>query len=145
MPEVNYFRENEQEAETQGLVNRKHTSENVNEAVLTFLRLAKMIADTASLELVANGRAINEMKKVGILVASEKLSTASTRGSANAAAITAPANNIIAALKDVHLGFLTPSSPSPSSFSLAPSSACAFFVFCMNYNIIRSYDPMEQS
>jgi hypothetical protein len=94
-----------------------------------------MIADTASLELVANGRAINEMKKVGILVASEKLSTASTRGSAKAAAITAPANNISDALKDVHLGFLTPPSLSPSSGSLDPNRACAFFVFCMNYEI----------
>ena len=40
--------------------------------------------------MVAKGSAINEMKKDGMLVASEKLSTASTNGSANAAAMTVP-------------------------------------------------------
>lgn len=55
------------------------------------------------------GSAMNEMKKEGMLVAVEKLSTASTRGSANTAAITVPSNNSSTALKDVHLGFSTPS------------------------------------
>ena len=68
-----------------------------------------MIADTASLELVAKGSTINEMKKEGMLVASEKLSTASTKGSANAAAMRVPTNNKHAALIEVHLGFSTPS------------------------------------
>lgn len=106
----------------------KQTSENVNEAVLIFLRLAKIIADTASLELVAKGKAINEMKNEGILVASEKLSTASTRGSANAAAIMVPINSIRTALKDVHLGFSTFSTT--SSLSSAPSKSCSLFVCC---------------
>ena len=61
-----------------------------------------MIADTASLELVARGSAMNEMKNVGMLVASEKLSTASTRGSANAAAIAAPSNSSETAFKVIH-------------------------------------------
>nr|GMC70231.1 hypothetical protein TEA_007235 [Ipomoea batatas] len=60
-----------------------------------------MIAETASLELVANGSATNEMKKEGIFVAVEKLSTASTRGSANAAAMAVPSNKSEAALIEV--------------------------------------------
>lgn len=108
--------------------NEKETSENVNEAVLFFLRLAKMIADTASLELVAKGRAMNEMKNEGMLVASEKLSTASTRGSANAAAIMVPNNSISTALNDVHLGSST-FSGSSSLCSSAPSRSWSFFVF----------------
>ena len=44
-----------------------------------------MIKEKASLELVAKGIAINEMKKEGIFVALEKLVTEPTRGSANAA------------------------------------------------------------
>lgn len=71
-----------------------------------------MIAETASLELVANGRAMNEMKKVGILVALEKLSTASTKGSAKAAAMAVPSNKYNTALIEVHLGFSTSSSAS---------------------------------
>lgn len=90
---------------------KKHTTENVKDVVLLFLRLAKIIAETASLE-VAKGSAINEMKKVGMLVASEKLSTASTRGSANTAAIRVPNNNIITALKVIHFGFSTASTTS---------------------------------
>ena len=81
------------------------TSEKVNEAVCLLSRLAKIIADTASLELVAKGSAMKEMKKAGILVASEKLSTTSTRGSANAAAITVPSSRRSTALMEVHLAF----------------------------------------
>lgn len=88
------------------------TSENVKEAVLIFFLLAKIIADTASLELVARGSAMNEIKKVGMLVASEKLSTTSTSGSANAAAIAAPTSNINMALKVTHLASSTPSTTS---------------------------------
>lgn len=65
-----------------------------------------MIADTASLELVAKGKAINEMKKEGILVAFEKLSTASTSGSANTAAITVPSTRNVIAFMVIALGFL---------------------------------------
>lgn len=76
----------------------EQTSENVREADLCFLPVAKMIAETASLEFVASGNTMNEMKKDGIFVAAEKLSTASTRGSANAAAIAVPSNNNSTAL-----------------------------------------------
>lgn len=48
------------------------TSENVKEADLRFFLLAKIMAETASLELVASGSAMNDMKKVGIFVALEK-------------------------------------------------------------------------
>lgn len=88
------------------------TSENVKEAVLNFFLLAKIIADTDSLELVARGSAMNEMKKVGMLVASEKLSTTSTRGSANAAAIAVPTININTALRVIHFASSTPSTTS---------------------------------
>lgn len=97
---------------------KKQTSENVSEAVCLLSRLAKIIADTASLEFVARGRKMKEMKKAGILVASEKLSTTSTRGSANAAAIRAPSINRSTALMEVHLASLT---PSPSSSLLPPT------------------------
>lgn len=50
---------------------RVHTSENVKEAVLFFFLDAKIIADTTLLELVARGSAMNEMKKVGMLVTSD--------------------------------------------------------------------------
>lgn len=72
---------------------QKQTSENVSEDVLCFFRLAKMSAETASLEFVANGIAMNEIKKEGMFVASEKLSTAPTSGSANTAARTVPRSN----------------------------------------------------
>lgn len=91
---------------------QKLTSEKVRDADRNFFRLANIIADTASLELVANGRAMNDMKKEGMLVALEKLSTASTRGSANAAAITVPTDNSSTAFIVVHLEFSTPSSTS---------------------------------
>lgn len=90
----------------------EQTSEKVREADLSFFPLANIIADTASLELVASGRAINEMKKEGMLVALEKLLTASTKGSANAAAMPAPSNNSSTALIVVDLGFSTPSTTS---------------------------------
>lgn len=88
---------------------RKQTSENVNDADLNFFRLAKIIADTASLELVASGSATNETKKEGMVVALEKLLTASTRGSANTAAMTVPSNSNKTALVAVDLGFSTAS------------------------------------
>lgn len=90
-----------------------------------------MIADTASLELVANGNAMNEMKKDGMLVASEKLSTASTSGSAKAAAIRVPSNNISTALIEIHRGFSTFSTTS-SLCSSDPNKACSLFVCCKN-------------
>ena len=71
------------------------------------LRLANVIAATASLELVNKGSTMNEMKKAGILVASEKLSTASTRGSAKAAAMIVPSNNNSTALMVVRLELST--------------------------------------
>lgn len=85
----------------------KRTSEKVNEAVLIFLREAKMMAETASLELVAKGKAMKEMKKDGIPVAAEKLLTVSTKGSANAAAMEAPNSSSKAALVMIHFGFAT--------------------------------------
>ncbi|KAJ8633255.1 hypothetical protein MRB53_026591 [Persea americana] len=56
--------------------------------------------DPASLELVAKGIMINEMKKEGTFVALQKLVTKSIRGSANAAAITVPGSNINPTLMD---------------------------------------------
>jgi hypothetical protein len=44
----------------------------VREQVLCFFLLAKMMAETTSLELVASGRAMKEMKKDGMRVALEK-------------------------------------------------------------------------
>ena len=73
-----------------------------------------MIADTASLEFVASGNTMNEMKKDGILVAAEKLPTASTKGSANAAAIAVPSNNNSTALMVVVRGSYIPLSSSSS-------------------------------
>lgn len=86
-----------------------------------------MIAETASLELVAKGNAMNEMKKEGILVAVEKLPTASTRGSANAAAIIAPSNKNKTAFIVVLRGSSTPSSSSSFPAS-SPRRSCSFFV-----------------
>ena len=108
-------------------MSEKQTSENVKEAVLCFFLVAKIMADTASLELVARGSAINEMKKVGMLVAVEKLSTASTRGSANAAAIAAPNNNNNVAFMTNRLVLATPSA-APSLGSPAPKISCCRFV-----------------
>lgn len=92
-----------------------------------------MMADTASLELVAKGKAMKEMKKDGIPVAAEKLLTVSTKGSANAAAMAAPNSSSRAALMVIHFGSAT-SPPSPSSsfspFSLSPNRACSLFVCC---------------
>lgn len=104
----------------------KQTSENVREEVRCFFLLAKIIAETASLEFVANGIAMKEMKKEGILVASEKLSTASTSGSANMAAITVPRSTSKMALKQVQVGlstFSTTSSP------LSSNKLCSSRVF----------------
>lgn len=75
----------------------KHTSEYIKDAILDFFLLAKIRVDTTSLEL-AKGRMTNEMKKEGMLVAVEKLSTASTRGSAVTAAIMVPKSNMKTAL-----------------------------------------------
>lgn len=72
-----------------------------------------MMAETASLELVAKGKAMKEMKKDGIPVAAEKLLTVSTKGSANAAAMAAPNSSNRAALMVIHLGSAT--SPDSSS------------------------------
>lgn len=105
------------------------TSENVKEADLNFFLLANITAETASLELVANGNATNEMKNLGIFVAREKLSTASTKGSANAAAIMDPSSKSSAALNVVHRGFLT-SSTTSSLRSPNPKRSCFFFVCC---------------
>lgn len=106
---------------------KQDTSENVKEADLKFFLEANIIADTASLELVASGSAINEMKKVGIRVAAEKLSTASTKGSANAAAIKVPSSNSSTALIEFHRG-----SSTPSTFSslCSPKRSCSLFVCC---------------
>lgn len=57
--------------------------------------------------MVASGRAMNEMKKEGMLVALEKLLTASTRGSAKTAAMTVPSKSSRTALIAVDLGFST--------------------------------------
>ncbi|THG11468.1 hypothetical protein TEA_007235 [Camellia sinensis var. sinensis] len=82
------------------MVAAPYNSEKVNEADLCLFLLEKIIAVTDSLEVVAKGNAINEMKKDGMLVASEKLSTASTNGSANAAAMTVPrSSNNTASMK----------------------------------------------
>lgn len=51
-----------------------------------------MIADTDSLEFVAIGNTMNEIKKDGIFVAEENPPTASTNGSANKAATIVPNN-----------------------------------------------------
>lgn len=114
----------------------KQTSENVREEVRCFFLLAKIIAETASLEFVANGIAMKEMKKEGILVASEKLSTASTSGSANMAAITVPRSTSKMALKQVQVGlstFSTTSSP------LSSNKLCSSRVFCKFKGFERCY------
>ena len=107
----------------------KQTSEKVKEAVCLLSRLAKMIADTASLELVAKGRTMKEMKKAGMLVTSENSSTASTKGSANAAAIAVPSSSNSTALMEFLLEFSTPSlassAPPPTS-----NRSCSLFVSC---------------
>lgn len=96
-----------------------------------------MIAETASLELVAKGKAMKEMKKDGIPVAAEKLLTVSTKGSANAAAMEAPNSSSKAALVMIHFGFpaCSPSS-SFSPFSLSPNRACSLFVCCEKQRLI---------
>ena len=103
------------------------TSEKVREQVLCFFLLAKMMAETASLELVASGRAMNEMKKDGMCVALEKLWTASTSGSANAAAMAAPRRRNPTALAMHHPGFSTLST---ASSDLSISWACSCLVLC---------------
>lgn len=108
-------------------VSNIHTSENVRDKVRCFFRLAKIMAETASLELVAKGIAMKEMKKDGILVALEKLCTASTSGSANAAAIAVPRSKSEMALKHVQVGFSIDSS---SSSCLSSSALCSSPVVC---------------
>ena len=103
------------------------TSEKVREQVLCFFLLAKMMAETASLELVASGRAMNEMKKDGMCVALEKLWTASTSGSANAAAMAAPRRRNPTALAMHHPGFSTLST---ASSDLSISWSCSCLVLC---------------
>lgn len=120
------------------IVTPPHSSEKVKEAVLIFLRDAKMMADTASLELVAKGKAMKEMKKDGIPVAAEKLLTVSTKGSANAAAMAAPNSSSRAALMVIHFGSATsPPSSSFSPFSLSPNKACSLFVCCKTRKRIK--------
>jgi len=105
----------------------RHTSENVSDRVRCFFRLANMIAETASLELVAKGIAMNEMKNEGMLVAFEKPCTASTSGSANAAAIAVPRSKSEMALKLVQVGF----SIASTSLSSFPSRRlCSSLVLC---------------
>lgn len=103
------------------------TSEKVREQVRCFFLLAKMMAETASLELVASGRAMNEMKKDGMWVALEKLWTVSTSGSANAAAIAAPRTRSATALVMHHPGFSTLST---ASSDLSTSWSCSCLVLC---------------
>ena len=98
----------------------QETSEKVKEEVFLVFLPAKMIADTASLELVAKGMAMKEMKKEGMLVAAEKLSTASTRGSANTTAIPAPRRRRETAFRVTHLGFST------TSESSSPLASCRY-------------------
>ena len=86
-----------------------------------------MIADTASLEFVAKGKAINEMKKEGMLVALEKLSTASTNGSAKTAAIIVPSTRNRIALMVVAFGF---SISSPCSSLKSPNRKCSASASC---------------
>jgi hypothetical protein len=82
----------------------KRTSEYIKDDILDFFFLAKIRVDTTSLEL-AKGRMTNETKNEGMLVAVEKLSTTSTRGSAITAAIRVPRSNIKPALEACHLAF----------------------------------------
>jgi hypothetical protein len=96
-----------------------------------------MIAETASLELVAMGIAMNEMKNEGILVAFEKLCTASTSGSANAAAIAVPRSKSKMALKLVQVGF---SIASPSLSSFPSSRLCSSLVLCRKYRTLIDAD-----
>lgn len=77
-----------------------------------------MIADIASLELVAKGNTMNETKKEGIFIAEEKLSTTSTRGSKNIDAIRGPSIKYITAIINVRR--VSSTSPSTSSSSLSP-------------------------
>jgi hypothetical protein len=107
------------------------TSEKVSEKVLCFFLLVKMIAETASLELVARGRAMKEIKKDGMCVASEKLWTASTSGSANAAAMAAPKSRNPTALAMHQPGFSTLSTAWPAS------SLCSCLVLCT----VQVYNP----
>lgn len=104
---------------------KKQTSEKVKDADLSFFLLANITADTASLALVARGRAMNDIKNEGILVALEKLSTASTRGSAKTAARTVPSINSSIALVVVHLGF---SITSTASSLCSPKRPYSLFV-----------------
>lgn len=76
----------------------------MSDVVLIFFRLEKMRPETISLEL-AKGRIRNEIKNEGMVVAVEKLSTVSTRGSANTAATIVPRSIIIKAFMVFHLGF----------------------------------------
>ena len=90
--------------ETEFAGNKKLTSEYIKDAILVFFFLAKIRVDTASLEL-AKGRMTNETKKEGMLVAVEKFSTTSTRGSATTAAIKVPRSNMKAALEACQWAF----------------------------------------
>lgn len=102
----------------------KQTSENVRDAVVFCFLWAKMIAETASLELVAKGIAINETKKEGILVALEKFSTASIRGSAKAAAMTVPSSKSDTDWNQTRGTFSTTSSLLAISISYSPPAIC---------------------
>lgn len=88
-----------------------------------FLRffLAKMREEIASLEFVAKGVAMKEMKKGEIPDALEKPSIASTKGSAKMAASAAPA--IRKQIAFVIVCFLEGAPPFPSSSSSSSSLA----------------------
>jgi hypothetical protein len=90
------------------------TSEKEREQVLRFFLLAVMVMETASLDLTS-GRAMKETKKEGMCMASEKLWTTSTRGSANAAAMAAPNSRSPTALVIHWPGFSTISSARSTS------------------------------
>lgn len=115
------------EIRTDSKLMKKQTSEKVKDEDLSFFLLANITADTASLALVARGRAMNDIKKGGILVALEKLSTESTRGSAKTAARTVPRVNSITAFMVVHLGILTTST---ASSLCSPKRSYSLFVCC---------------
>uniref|UniRef100_A0A7C9AGV5 Uncharacterized protein n=1 Tax=Opuntia streptacantha TaxID=393608 RepID=A0A7C9AGV5_OPUST len=106
------------------MVTDPYISENVSDAEFLLFLLAKMIADTASLEFVARGKAMNEMKNEGIPVASEKLLTESTSGSAKTAVTTVPRTKNNIAFMVVFLGS---SISSPVSSPGSPNRKCSCF------------------
>lgn len=112
------------------------TSENVKFAAL-FFRLARSRAGTTSLE-EAKGRITNETKKEGMLVAVANLSTASTMGAANTAAIAVPRSRINTALQAIHLGFPLPCS-TPASLCFPKNGHFVSVIVCLVYIL----DPLN--